>query len=399
MAPTWVQAGIKLNGAENYAFTASFYAPTSAGTANYILKANGLDEEEHPLAPTWTAAGIKLNGAAEYSFTASFYAPTSVGSANQILISRGVDEQDNPLSPIWATGGIKLNGAENYALTASFYAPIGSGTTGQILQSNGTGTAPTWTNTSNITTLGTITTGAWHGSTVGVDYGGTGKTTWTQWGVVYASASTTLTNTGAGAAGQFLKSNGTSAPSWADSTIKVATTTSTYYLLGYTSTSGSPSTIYCQSSVYVNSSGYLYANRVYNAVWNDYAEYRQTNDIDYGRVYQENNNGIMTKTQARLIPGCSIASDTFGSAMGQTEKAKTAMAVSGRVLVYTYKAREDYQAGMAVCSAPDGTVDIMTREEIMMYPDCIIGYVSEIPDYEEWGTGHIKINGRIWIKI
>ena len=107
----------------------------------------------------------------------------------------------------------------------------------------------------------------------------------------------------------------------------------------------------------------------------------------------------MTKTQARLIPGCSIASDTFGSAMGQTEKAKTAMAVSGRVLVYTYKAREDYQAGMAVCSAPDGTVDIMTREEIMMYPDCIIGYVSEIPDYEEWGTGHIKINGRIWIKI
>ena len=70
-----------------------------------------------------------------------------------LLINHLCDEQDNPLAPIWATGGIKLNGAENYALTASFYAPIGSGTTGQILQSNGTGSAPTWTNPSNITTL------------------------------------------------------------------------------------------------------------------------------------------------------------------------------------------------------------------------------------------------------
>jgi len=59
---------------------------------------------------------------------------------------------------------------------------------------------------------------------------------------------------------------------------------------------------------------------------------------------------------------------------------------------------------MAVCSGPNGTVDIMTREEIMMYPDCIIGYVSEIPSYEYWNAGHqgtekILINGRIWIKL
>jgi len=54
---------------------------------------------------------------------------------------------------------------------------------------------------------------------------------------------------------------------------------------------------------------------------------------------------------------------------------------------------------MAVCSAPNGTVDIMSRDEIITYPDCIIGYVSEIPDYEEWGSGNIKVDGRIWIKI
>lgn len=46
--------------------------------------------------------------------------------------------------------------------------------------------------------------------------GGTGNETWTQWGVVYASTTSKLLNTGAGTAGQILQSNGTSAPTWVD---------------------------------------------------------------------------------------------------------------------------------------------------------------------------------------
>ena len=41
----------------------------------------------------------------------------------------------------------------------------------------------------------------------------------------------------------------------------------------------------------------------------------------------------------------------------------------------------------------------MTREEIKEYPDRIIGIVSEIPDYETWGSGNVPVNGRIWIKV
>ena len=40
-----------------------------------------------------------------------------------------------------------------------------------------------------------------------------------------------------------------------------------------------------------------------------------------------------------------------------------------------------------------------SREEIKEYPDCIIGIVSEIPNYEIWGSENIKVNGRIWIKV
>lgn len=78
---------------------------------------------------------------------------------------------------------------------------------------------------------------------------------------------------------------------------------------------------------------------------------------------------------------------------------QTPIAVSGRVLVYPYQDRNNYHAGMAVCSAPNGTVDIMTREEIKEYPDCIIGIVSEIPDYKKWGSDQVEVNGRIWIKV
>jgi hypothetical protein len=85
--------------------------------------------------------------------------------------------------------------------------------------------------------------------------------------------------------------------------------------------------------------------------------------------------------------------------MGATPTAQTPVAVAGRVLVYPYQNRNNYHAGMAVCSAPGGTVDIMTREEIRDYPDCIVGIVSEIPEYEEWGSDNVKVNGRIWIRV
>ena len=145
--------------------------------------------------------------------------------------------------------------------------------------------------------------------------------------------------------------------------------------------------------------GYAYCARMHNAVWNDYAEYRESKIDKPGLCVQENDNGILTLSDKRLIPGACIVSDTYGNAMGKTEKATTPIAVSGRVLVYTSQSRENYHAGMSVCSAPDGKVDIMTREEIQKYPDAIIGIVSEIPDYEEWGSENVKVDGRIWIKV
>ena len=142
--------------------------------------------------------------------------------------------------------------------------------------------------------------------------------------------------------------------------------------------------------------------KLYGAVWNDYAEFRQTKDkVEPGRVVIETGRGDLKLSTERLQPGANVVSDTFGFAIGETKKAKTPLAVAGRVLVYTFEDKYSYKPGDAVCTGPNGTVSKMTREEIWKYPERIVGTVSEIPEYEIWesGDGPIQVNSRIWIKV
>ena len=175
--------------------------------------------------------------------------------------------------------------------------------------------------------------------------------------------------------------------------------TSKLYLIGATSQASSATT-YSNSAVYATN-GELTATKVYGAVWNDYAEYRNANVSEPGRVVQENGNDTLRLADGRLLPGCEIVSDTFGFAIGETEQCGTPVAATGRVLAYPYEDRELFRSyiGAPVCSGPNGTVSIMTEEEEMKYPSRIIGTISAVPDYEEWGTNKVKVNGRVWIRI
>lgn len=144
-----------------------------------------------------------------------------------------------------------------------------------------------------------------------------------------------------------------------------------------------------------------------SAVWNDYAEYRESDCNEFGYVLMEKGDGALTKTTERLSHFAGISSDTWGFAQGETDQAKMPLAVAGRVLCYPYKDRNQYHPGDPLCAAPGGTVDIMTREEVALYPDRIVGTVSCVPDYDEWGGSNltiedrppVKVNGRIWIKV
>ena len=172
----------------------------------------------------------------------------------------------------------------------------------------------------------------------------------------------------------------------------VSSTSSKIYVAGVTSSGAS--TLYCNTSVYCSGSV------LYGAAWNDYAEYREVNEtIEPGRVVVETGKGNLILATERLQPGAEVVSDTYGFCIGETAKSKTPIAVTGRVLVYTLEDRNSFAAGDPVCAGPNGTVSRMTRDEVREYPDRIIGTVSEIPSYDTWGAGNVKINNRIWIRI
>ena len=139
---------------------------------------------------------------------------------------------------------------------------------------------------------------------------------------------------------------------------------------------------------------------LFGAAWNDYAEYRsQKETIEPGYCVASADNGQVYRTTEKFQACDGIVSDTFGFAIGETDECKTPLAVAGRVLAYCEGNRYDYHSGDTVCAGPDGKVCKMTREEIREWPDRIVGIVSEIPEYERWGSGNIEVNGRIWIKI
>jgi hypothetical protein len=187
-----------------------------------------------------------------------------------------------------------------------------------------------------------------------------------------------------------------------------------YFLGGYDSSPyggffvahyGTPYYVGITNGSFVQSQLWKKGDAVTGAVWNDYAECRESKVQEAGYVLCETGKDDLVKTIERLQHFAGVSSDTWGFSQGETEKAKTPIAVAGRVLVYPYQDRNNYKPGDCVCAAPGGKVDIMTREEIINYPDRIVGTVSCVPEYDTWGGGEnadrdpVQVNGRIWIKV
>lgn len=128
--------------------------------------------------------------------------------------------------------GTKLS--DKYArkdAVGSTYLPLTGGTVTGNLTVNGTLTA-TASKANQLTHTLSVNGKSWNGSadltvgTMGVAYGGTGKSSWTANGIIYASASGVLSQLALGTVGYILQSGGTSAPSWVNPfTLNVASAT------------------------------------------------------------------------------------------------------------------------------------------------------------------------------
>ena len=114
-----------------------------------------------------------------------------------------------------------------------------------------------------------------------------------------------------------------------------------------------------RGGAYISSQG-----KVFGAVWNDIAEYRKSNEQEFGRVICESGDGSLSRAVKRLQPGAFITSDTFGFAIGETEECQTPVAIAGRVLAFPYEDWWTFEPGEPVCAGPNGTVSTMSRREV-----------------------------------
>lgn len=103
-----------------------------------------------------------------------------------------------------------------------------SGTTNRITIS-GTASDPvadissSYVGQNTITTLGTVTTGTWNGTTIATANGGTGGTTSpVAGGVIYGASTSAYGTTAAGSSGQILRSAGAGTPTWSTATYPAA---------------------------------------------------------------------------------------------------------------------------------------------------------------------------------
>jgi|GEM_PF-2845916 len=162
---------------------------------------------------TVTTAATALN------YTTDFSVSNVVSQANIGIdyaasgITRSTSAQS--ITGNWAFNDTSLTLQDNADATKKLgfeLAGISSGITRTLTAPDVNGTIVTTGNLSSITGTGTITSGTWQGSTVGVPYGGTGTTTLTSNGLIYGNGTGALQATGAGTSGQLVVANAGGVP-------------------------------------------------------------------------------------------------------------------------------------------------------------------------------------------
>lgn len=205
-----------------------------------------------------------------------------------------------------------------------------SGTTNRITSTGGTtpiiDISAAYVGQTSLTTLGTITTGTWNGSTIDVSHGGTGDTSLTAYAILCGGTTSTgnvQSVSGVGTSGQILTSNGAGAlPTWqaapASGVTSVSGTTNRI-----TSTGGTTPVIDISAS-YVGQSSITTLGTIATGVWNGTAV-----DLSHGGTNANltaSNGGIFysTGTAGAILAGTATANQVLLSGSSTTPAWSTA---------------------------------------------------------------------------
>ena len=243
-----------------------------------------------------------------------------------------------------------------------------SGTAGQIDSTGGATPVISidsgYVGQASITTLGTITTGAWNGSTISVPFGGTGDTTFTAYSVICGGTTTTAALQAVatlGTSGQVLTSNGAAAlPTWQNAaTGSVTSVSGTANRI--TSTGGTTPVIDISAS-YVGQTSITTLGTITTGVWNG-----SVVGSTYGGTGVNNGASIIT------LAGSLTTSGAFSSTFTMTGATNVTFPTSGTLL--TSASLTNY----AVLNATNGFgFNVQYQEQIKDYSETvnILGNIS-----------------------
>lgn len=206
---------------------------TSTGGANPVIDIDATYVGQASI----TTLGTITTGTWNASAVGSIYGGTgqTTYAAGDILYASAI----NTLSKLpAAVNGQVLTlaaGVPSWATPTTGTVTSVSGTAGRITSTGGATPVididATYVGQASITTLGTVTTGTWNATVVGLAYGGTNANlTASNGGIFYSTATAGAILSGTATAGQMLRSGASTAPTWSTATFP-ATATSTGTIL------------------------------------------------------------------------------------------------------------------------------------------------------------------------
>lgn len=218
--------------------------------------------------------------------------------------------------------------------------------------------------------------------------------------IIYASAANTPTNLAKGTAGQYLKMNaGATAPEWDSLTIPSGLTSGSTSVgfINYNGETPAAGQWYGgntnpSNNTRLNYDGDLYATRIYNAVYNDYAEFfEKGEEVEPGDLIskKKGENKYVKSQHAYDNMVVGVYSDSYGHCLGgsgaDSEENFIPIGLAGRVYVKVYGKIEE--GDLLVASFYQGVA--MKAENYI--PGTIIGKALESHNADDFGKIKILI--------
>lgn len=146
--------------------------------------------------------------------------------------------------------------------------------------------------------------------------------------------------------------------------------------------------------------GYLYANRIYNSVWNDLADFRNMAEgvkREPGKVYVSTPDGLVIASKRCQKGVAGVCSDTYGFALGggENDPKKVPLAISGWVLADVDR---PYTVGTPLVTGKNGQLTKARFCEKLFFPERIVGTMENKPVVDK-ANPKVKVAGRYWVKI